>query len=320
MSDKQVNAAGLLCCLLEQSEPSCNGAALLGGEYGDGGDELIRERLLVIGKELAYVTCPDCEIEMARFVRAAGKTTVIFYCDECGEVEATRDRLKTYAVSLSKLVDRLANSLDLPNSRRKEIRGDFSWRLGVQEPQRGKAKTWYFARNLNDPAVAKELLEQIRADNAVRSAIIITSTDVPLPSGSPLADYEVKNLAAVARLSQNRFLFFDDRVEIQNAEPQDDVKLGTSLRFARKKGLAYIDGVKYALEPMQQKILLALMDAHAHRLEGGQIGSRCGSDAFPFKPIKFFGRNMEVYKTFIQYVRGDKMYELMIPTGDKGLL
>jgi hypothetical protein len=75
--------------------------------------------------------------------------------------------------------------------------------------------------------------------------------------------------------------------------------------------------VKYELEGMQQKILLALMDVHAHRLEGNQIGERCGSDAFPFQPAKYFGRNNVVYKTFVKYVSGDKIYELLVSKEDK---
>jgi hypothetical protein len=85
----------------------------------------------------------------------------------------------------------------------------------------------------------------------------------------------------------------------------------------RDKGWAYVDGLKYELEAMQQKILLALMDAHTHRLEGNQIGARCGSDAFPFQPAKFFGRNKEVSAAFIHYVRGDKVYELIIYPEDR---
>jgi hypothetical protein len=70
--------------------------------------------------------------------------------------------------------------------------------------------------------------------------------------------------------------------------------------------------VKYELEGMQQKILLALIDAHAHRLEGKEIADRCGSEAFSFQPAKYFGRNNEVYRAFIKYVPGDKVYELNI--------
>jgi hypothetical protein len=91
----------------------------------------------------------------------------------------------------------------------------------------------------------------------------------------------------------------------------------TSLRHVRDKALAYVDGKKYELEGMQQKILLALMDAHAHRLEGNQIGSACGSEAFPFQPVKYFGRNNEVYKAFLRYVPGDKVYELVTPEEDR---
>ena len=319
MSEKLVNATGVLCRLLEQSKPTINGAALLGGEFGEGGHELVRERLLVLGPALSYVTCPDCGIEMARVVRSVGVDQVLLYCDECGEVDADRALLQTYTVSLSRFIDRMVSSLELTPSNRKAIDNDISWRLGVQEHKRGKAQTWYFARHLNDHTVARHLLDQIRSDNAAQSAKIITSTDVPLPDGSPLVGYDIKNLAAIARISQNVFLFFDDRAEVTVAQPEEEMAPVTSLRHVRHKGWAYVDGEKYELEGMQQKILLALMDAHAHRLEGKVIADRCGSDAFPFQPAKYFGRNNEVYKAFVRYVPGDKVYELIIHPEDADL-
>lgn len=319
MSGKLVNATGVLCRLLEQSKPTINGAALLGGEFGEGGHELVRERLLVLGPALSYVTCPDCGIEMARVVRFVGVDQVLLYCDECGEVDADRALLQTYTVSLSRFIDRMVSSLELTPSNRKAIDNDISWRLGVQEHKRGKAQTWYFARHLNDHTVARHLLDQIRSDNAAQSAKIITSTDVPLPDGSPLVGYDIKNLAAIARMSQNVFLFFDDRAEVTVAQPEEEPAPVTSLRHVRHKGWAYVDGEKYELEGMQQKILLALMDAHAHRLEGKVIADRCGSDAFPFQPAKYFGRNNEVYKAFARYVPGDKVYELIIHPEDADL-
>ncbi len=319
MSEKLVNATGVLCRLLEQSKPTINGAALLGGEFGEGGHELVRERLLVLGPALSYVTCPDCGIEMARVVRSVGVDQVLLYCDECGEVDADRALLQTYTVSLSRFIDRMVSSLELTPSNRKAIDNDISWRLGVQEHKRGKAQTWYFARHLNDHTVARHLLDQIRSDNAAQSAKIITSTDVPLPDGSPLVGYDIKNLAAIARMSQNVFLFFDDRAEVTVAQPEEEPAPVTSLRHVRHKGWAYVDGEKYELEGMQQKILLALMDAHAHRLEGKVIADRCGSDAFPFQPAKYFGRNNEVYKAFVRYVPGDKVYELIIHPEDADL-
>ena len=319
MSEKLVNATGVLCRLLEQSKPTINGAALLGGEFGEGGHELVRERLLVLGPTLSYVTCPDCGIEMARAVRSVGVDQVLLYCDECGEVDADRALLQTYTVSLSRFIDRMVSSLELTPSNRKAIDNDISWRLGVQEHKRGKAQTWYFARHLNDHTVARHLVDQIRSDNAAQSAKIITSTDVPLPDGSPLVGYDIKNLAAIARISQNVFLFFDDRAEVTVAQPEEEPAPVTSLRHVRHKGWAYVDGEKYELEGMQQKILLALMDAHAHRLEGKVIADRCGSDAFPFQPAKYFGRNNEVYKAFVRYVPGDKVYELIIHPEDADL-
>jgi len=319
LSGKLVNATGVLCRLLEQSKPTINGAALLGGEFGEGGHELVRERLLVLGPALSYVTCPDCGIEMARVVRSVGVDQVLLYCDECGEVDADRALLQTYTVSLSRFIDRMVSSLELTPSNRKAIDNDISWRLGVQEHKRGKAQTWYFARHLNDHTVARHLLDQIRSDNAAQSAKISTSTEGPLPHGSPLVGYDSKNLAAIARMSQNVFLFFEDRAEVTVAQPEEEPAPVTPWRHVSHKAWAYVDGVKYELEGMQQKILLALMDAHAHRLEGKVIADRCGSDAFPFQPAKYFGRNNEVYKAFVRYVPGDKVYELIIHPEDADL-
>ena len=312
MSKTQVNATAVLCNLLEQAKPTVNGTTLLSGPFGEGGHELVRERLLVFGPTLTYVTCPDCGVDTARVVRTVSVDQILLNCDECGEVDAERALLQTYTVSLSRFIDRLVSSLALPPTSVKVIDIDLSWRLGIEEHKRGKAQTWYFARHLNDHAIAKRLLEQIRADNAAQSAKIITSSDTPLPDGSPLSEYGVVNLAAVARLSQSRFIFFDDRVEITLSQPEEESIPTTSLRNVREKAWAYVDGVKYELEGMQQKILLALMDAHAHRLEGKEIADRCGSEAFPFQPAKYFGRNNEVYKAFIKYVPGDKVYELNI--------
>lgn len=320
MSNAQVNAMGLLCQLLEQRKPQINGAALLGGDHDQGGRELVHERLLVIGPTLSYVTCPDCRMEMARVVRQISVNQVLLYCDECGELDSDDKLVKTYTVSLAKFVERLALSLDLPASSRKAIDFDISWRLGLQEHKRGKATTWYFARHLNDSAVARHLLEQIRTDKAAQSAKIITSTEVPLPDGSPLAGYDVMNFSSVARLSQSRFLFFDDRLDSHAPLVAEETLPTTSLSHVHKKAWAFVDGVKYPLERMQQKILLALMDAHAHRLEGNEIGERCGSDAFPFQPAKYFGRKNQVYKAFIKYVPGDKVYELIISPEDAGLI
>jgi len=320
LSDKLVNATSVLCRLLEQPKPTVNGVALLGGAFGEGGRDLIHERLLVLGPVLSYVTCPDCGVELARVVRAVAVDRVLLYCDECGEVGAERALLQTYTVSLTKLAERLASSLDLSSINIKAIDHGVSWRLGVQEHKRGKAHTWYFARHLSDHTVARHLLDQIRSDNATQSARIITSTELPLPDSSPLMGYEVKHLAAIARISQNTFIFFDDRADVSGVQAPEDPTPVTSLRYVRDKAWAYVDGVKYELEGMQQKILLVLMDAHTHRLEGNEIRSRCGSDAFPFQPAKFFGRNKEVYKAFIHYVPGDKVYEMTIHDEDKDLL
>lgn len=317
MSLAQINATALLCQLLEMNKPEINGAALVGPDHGHAGRDLLHERLLGMGSSLTYVTCPDCGVELARVVRQISQARILLYCDQCQEISAGIELQQTYVVHLSKLIDRLAGSLDLPAASRKVIDGDISWRLGMVEPIRAKAVTWYFARHLHDPAVAKHVFEQVRADQAMQSAKILTSSDVPLPDGSALRDFAVLNLAAVARLSQSRFVFFPDRADTQPAAIVDRLPPTTSLIDLRSLSVAYVDRQRYALEPMQVKILMALLDDFDHRMEPDALRDACGSDADPFQPVKFFGRKKQVYDAFIRYLSREKEYELIISDEDK---
>ena len=224
---------------------------------------------------------------------------------------------QTYKVHLSKLIDRLADSLDLPPVSRKVINADKAWRLGVAETTRTNAVTWYFARHLHTPVVAKHVLEQVRADHALRSAKILTSSEVPLPEGSPLRDFTVLNLSAAARLAHSRFVFFTHRADTPPAAIVSSTPPINSLIYLRSLSVAYVEGQSYALEPMQVKILVALLDNHAHRMEPAALRDACASDADPFQPVKFFGRRKKVYETFIRYAAGDKEYELILSDEDK---
>ncbi len=290
MSQTQIDSTALLCQLLEMSKPEINGAALLGPGFEKVGRDLLHERLLGVGSILSHVTCPECGVELARVVRQIGRDQILLYCDECQELPAGIELQQIYRVNLSELIDRLARSLNLPLVSRKVIDVDVSWRLGVAEPTRAKAITWYFARHLHDPVVATHVRDQVRADQAMRSAKILTSAEVPLPDGSPLSDFSVLQLASVARLSQNRFVFFADRADSPPASVQGRAPPHTSLIDLRAHSVAYVDGIRYSLEPMQATILLVLLDDFDHRMEPSVIRDRCGSKADPFQPIRFFGR------------------------------
>jgi len=155
----QINATSVLCQLLERDKPEVNGTTLLGGEYGEAGRDLLRERLLVVGASLSHVTCPECGEELARVVRDLAHEKILLYCDECSEVSSPRSLQETYKVSLSKFIDRLMLGLGTAPSAKKEVATEVAWRIGVTEPSRGKPLTWYFARHLHDHMVAQWLVE-----------------------------------------------------------------------------------------------------------------------------------------------------------------
>lgn len=320
MSTAQINATHLLCRLLEQSKPEVNGAALLHGDLGPGGAELIRERLLVIGAPLAYVTCPECGIEMARVVRDLGREKVLLYCDECADVETGIELTKTYKVSLPAWIRYLMIGLGTLPSATKEIQPDLIWCLGTTEVIRGKPQTWYFARHLDDYSVARRLLDKIRVDKTEGSARVLTSSATPLPHGSALFGYDVTFIGTVGRLSQSKFQFFPERIAAVNGPVIQEDETRTTLRHVRTRGVARVDGVDYSLSQRQKAILLALIDDFDHKMDLESLRAACGAQAATFSPSKAFERNPVVYRTFITYQSFDAVYVLQIPDEDRGLL
>lgn len=317
MSDSQIQATSLFCRLLEQAKPEINGQALCDGENAIAATHLLRERVLVLGKPLEWVTCPECRIETARVARELAPGRIALHCPACGDVSASRRLREIHQVALQKFVTSLLNGLGLSANGMKPIGHHQSWRLGTTEASRDKPVTWYFARQLHRPDVAARLREQIALEKTVQSCVILTSSEVPLPAGSALTGFDVRPLVTVGRVGQSRFEFFTDRQAAPRAQVLADALPGTTLRYVKAAGKAYIDGATYVLEPRQQSILVALIDDLDHEMARNALKTACGSQAQRFSPSKVFERNAFVYQTFIRYQAGDERYALIIPEEDR---
>jgi hypothetical protein len=324
MSQTQIEATALLCRMLESTAKEISGPLLSDPGNQDALAQLRREHLVGFGEPLNWLQCPECRDDMARVVRELPGDKVLLLCGgDCEDFEAPRSVCQTTVVNVERVVGHLAAGLDLNRHQIECLLPDLVWRIGLVEERRGKTVTWYFARHLNRDTTAQKLLIHLSGHRADRSARILTSSPVPLPASSPLAQYEVVHLADLMRVSQNRFECFANRVMEPAAVYQvhdSTTDRGTTLRYVRSQRNAYIDGVAYPLEAMQANILLALIDDFDHRMESSALRDACGSDAERFAPIKFFGRNPLVYKTFIRYIFGDKEYALIIPDGDRDWL
>ena len=316
MSQSQIDATALFCQLLEQDRPEINGQALHSGANKDAAVHLLRERLLVLGKTKEWVTCPDCEIDLARVVREIGGDKVALMCPQCQDVTGPRHLTDTHKVSMPKFQRSLLNGLDLSHNGVNGTADDQIWRLGSTQPSRNKALTWYFARQLFRPDVGARLREQIALDKTTQSCVVLTSSELPLPLGSPMAEFDVRPLVMMGRVGQSKFEFFADRQDRPGPQVLAEATAGTSLKYVRTDALAFVDGVRFELEPSQQKILMALIDATDHELDKGALKSACGSQAQDFSPTREFQRNQIVYKQFIQYLRDDDRYALVIPEED----
>ncbi len=320
MSQTQIEATALLCRMLESYVKEISGPLVSDMGNQEALAQLRREHLVGFGEPLNWLQCPECRDDMARVVRELPSDKVLLLCGgDCEDFEVPRSVRQTTMVNVQRVVGHLATGLDLNRHQVECLVPDLAWRMGLVEERRGKPVTWYFARHLNRDTTAQRLLIHLSGHRADRSARILTSSPVPLPASSPLAQYEVVHLADLMRVSQNRFEFFTNRVMEPAAVYQvhdSATDRGTTLRHVRSECNAYIDGVAYPLEAMQTNILLALIDDFDHRMEGSALRDACSSAARNFRPVKQFDRNKLVYETFIRYIPGDKEYELVIPAND----
>lgn len=209
MSQAQVDATALLSWLLEDDEPEISGQALFGAN-AQAAVHLLRERLVVVGRSRDWVTCPHCHA-LAQVMRDVSADRIALRCPECEDFDAPRRLRETYKAVPARAVAALLSGLGVTAGGMKMIDHDRVWRLGTTEPSRGKSLTWYFARQLARPEVAARLREQIQLERTASSCVILTSSDVPLPIGSPLVGFDVRTLHSVARIAQSRFEFFADR-------------------------------------------------------------------------------------------------------------
>ncbi|NKA36967.1 hypothetical protein GO281_04896 [Ralstonia solanacearum] len=254
-------------------------------------------------------------------VRDVSADRIALLCPECEDVDASRRLRETYKAVPARAVAAVLSGLGMNAGGMKVIEPDRVWRLGTTEPTRGKPLTWYFARQLGRPEVGARLREQIQLERTGASCVVLTSSDLPLPIGSPLTGFDVRTLRSVARIGQSRFEFFADRQaelgaqQVEEAQPQ--ARGQTTLRYVRTLGKAFIEGAEYTLEPRQQAILLALISDLDHEMGKEALKTACGSQAQRFSPSKEFDRNLVAYKTFIRYLRDDDRYALIIPDGDR---
>ena len=93
MSASQILATELLCQLMESGKAEINGKALLCDEHEAAGQQLLKERVLVLGPTLSWVTCPECGVEVAKILREIGSKKIRVRCDGCGDVDAAAVRL-----------------------------------------------------------------------------------------------------------------------------------------------------------------------------------------------------------------------------------
>lgn len=317
MSQSQIDATGLFCQLLEKDKAEIDGHTLRSGANKDAADHILRERLLVLGKSKDWVTCPECGIELAQVLREISVEKIALRCPECQDISGPKFLTDTHKVSFPKFVRSLLVGLDLTLDGQYVIREDQIWRLGTTQQGREKVKTWYFARQLHRPEVAARLKEQISLDKASTSCMVLTSSDLPLPDGSPLTGYDVRSLITMGRITQSKFDFFADRLGATGPQILDEAKPGTTLRFVKGDAIAFVEGSKYDLTGNQQKILLALIDNRDHELDKDVLKDACGSEAQKFSPSKEFQRsNKIVYDTFIHHRADDRVYALIISADD----
>ncbi len=334
MSAAQIEATALMCRLLDFPEQQINGKAVFEGEWSSAANTLMEAGLLAKDDDLPSATCYDCWIELARVVDdppksyAVREDQVLQMCTECGPIVAPAYVRRMYRLALPRLITKLLVGLDFsPNGMKAIDKDAFAdertwqlWRLGTSTAKRGKGVTWYFGRQLHQVEVALRLREQIAADQALQSCVILTSSEVPLPKSSPLTGFDVRSLITVGQIEAHSFAFFADRHPAPGVQRLEEAVPGTTLRYLKPDGVVYIDGEAIKLEPRERKLLLALIDDLDHEMDNTGLRDKVGSVAEKFSPSKVFDRKPHVYRTFIRFLREDERYQLQIPPEDHSWL
>lgn len=334
MSTDQIEATALMCRLMEFPEQQINGKAVFEGEWSKAAKRLMEVGLLIKDYDLPSATCYDCWVEPARVVDdppksyAVCESQVLQMCPECGPIVAPAYVRQMYCLALPRLITKLLVGLDFSPNGMKVIdkdafadeRASQLWRLGTSTVKRGKGVTWYFGRQLHQVEVALRLREQIAADQALQSCVILTGSEVPLPKASPLTGFDVRSLITVGQIEAHSFAFFADRHPAPGVQRLEEAAPGTTLRYLAPDGVVYIDGEAINLEPRERKLLLALIDDLDHEMDNAGLRDKVGSVAEKFSPSKVFDRKPRVYRTFIRFLREDDRYQLQIPPEDRSWL
>ncbi len=324
MSTAQIEATALMCRLLDQADTRINGKALFEGPWVPAAQSLLRERLLRFTGALPSATCYDCWIELARVVDDPPKSTtlgddqVLQMCPECGPVVAPAYIRKTYQPAAEQLITHLVIGLGLMPQGVRVIQPGVVWRLGTTQPRAGQLHTWYFARTLHELAVAQALREHLQGEGVLQDAMILTTSETPLPAFSPLAGAQVRTLHTVGRLGQSTFEFFDNRLKTGGAQvvTVEERSHTNTLRYTASEGLVYWQGQAIRLTRQQKAILVALIDNRDHELGREALREAAGSKDEKFSPSKTFQRIPEVYHGFIHYDDDQERYHLKISDED----
>lgn len=324
MSQSQIEATALLCRLLDRSDTRIQGRALFEGELARGARHLLRERLLAISAQLDHVTCTECRIESARVVREISETQIRLFCSECEAVEAPKYVRHTYRAVPTQLVTNLLNGLGLSRASLKIVVPEMIWRLGCTEPRPRTPCTWYFARMLYKPGVARQLRDELQAGCALGSAVVLTTSEVPLPAGTPLAGFDVRSLVHVGRIGQSTFEFFAERQVTPGAQvsvgPVRAASHYTTLRYTASEGLVYWQGQQVKLTRQQRAILVVLIDDRDHEMDRDALREAAGSKDEKFSPSKTFQRNADLYHALIRFDEDAERYSLLLPDEDRDWL
>lgn len=326
MSTGQVEATELLCRLLDQKDTSINGKAIFEGALASAAQILMREKLLKHMPHVPIVTCYACRTEQARIVEELPRgyvlpeQKVLQMCPECLDIVAPAYIRETYQPSVEHLITRLMIGLGLRPTGDQVISPDVVWRLGTTQPRSGPAQTWYFARTLYDLYVSQALRDHLQGQGLLHKAVILTTSEVPLPAFSPLAGAQVRSLHTVGRLSQSTFKFFGNGLKTDGAQVVAEDERARShtntLLYTASDGIVYWQGQEIRLTRQQKAILVALIDSRDHELGRDALRPAAGSEDEKFSPSKTFQRIPEVYHGFIHYDDDEERYALKISDED----
>ncbi|MBX2807825.1 MAG: hypothetical protein KTR20_04260 [Cellvibrionaceae bacterium] len=258
------------------------------------------------------ITCPDCLDHVIPINDEA-----LAACPECGLIDVSD--AYGYQINMRLILSQLAIGLNLQPQSIEALEAETFWLLG-REVVNSQLHSFYFGRNLAQSDVTSIIVDRLKAAGTEKSITLLTSTPITELKYTALICFRNFHLGDCCWLDKTGIKIDQSRFDTL-ASPESLPESITTLSYLKTSGIVYWQGTKVDDLPQQaRKILIALLDNRDHELCKQALQENVGSQSANFRPHEQFKRkaiHKLIYKTFINYQKDDRVFQLNTSADDQ---